>query len=1726
MTTTRSILRPVAIVLVTLLVASAADAQEPPAARRGLSADTAYQLGDLDHVNLFNGALTVTLPIGQSYPVGPSFSYQLVLAYASNGWDQDEDNGCIDRPSYSLPIDDPRATAGFGWTLHLGQLYPPETKPFNDRDFDWVFVSPDGGQHAFSTELHPNAPSPPQTDTWFTTDGTYLRLRLLGDGACEAVVGTTNQCATVESTDGLTREFRNFGTLAAPAWRLTRVVDRFDNDLDVRYPDLNTWRLEDVHGRVHFVRFTGGFPEPGSPGGRVASVELETFGGQTSTWTLTHTPTTIDRQRFDRPACAPPDQTETLTVPLLTRIEQPDDSFYDLEYSTSDAPLGDVLSGGLLAMRLPTGGAYRYTYQDYDFNSFAPDELDANPYKISYGIATRSIDLDDDPGTVLGTWTYAYETNFAGPLSDPDVPCFHRQTVTDPLGHQTVHYFSTVRAFKPWAYGLPIRLCDETGTSESAPYLSQELYEGSVAAGMRVRTVRADYTADGDVPSEKRARNARQTVRQMVYDDDGGKTTTTTFSDFAGFGHWRTVERTGDFTTLVGSKTLTTDYHPETGTLLTNPGTGAQTGASTFVIPAATTPWVWDRWDETRVTETLGASAQTSVRQFCFDGATGFLERQRQLAGTAPAARDVVTVFSQEAGATGRVALERTWGGDGQAILGTGGLCGLSLPNQDEEYRLRHEYASGVVERSFFVDPCSGADIVSRIDQEIDASTGLPSRVFDVAGVGTSLVYDRMSRRVRETPDESAIVETVYTFPTTAQPSRVNAVKTKSCPPGVPSCGDSQALSWEYHEFDQLGRRTITSARYPSVSSLTTFEDKTFVYNPLGWILEERTWGGGASRATTYSNYDRFGRVGTLDPSGGTNGPTHFSYDGERVTHRETRIVDGPDGASSQVFTSEVHDHFGRLIALCEDQDSTLSGGCQDLLTRYTYDEQNRLVRVCQAVSSQNSTGCGQTRTFAYDGRGFLLSETHPEIGPSGNGSTSYSFDSRGNVLTRRIAGGAAFDLDYSYDPAGRLLRVEDGQGRPLKTFAYGSENVGLDRRRGKLVQARRYNWVSPTGPLALLGVVSGTVTDRYEFAGRDGRISEKVTSFRLDRGTSAWRTRWTYDPLGNVSSLEYPRCRTWPCRDRDPARQIDFSYSDGYLTEVDEFADAIRYQLGGRMLHTIAHSNGVTWTQTFDPTARLARPHTIATSNVVGTSFATGTYQYDAAGNIWQIGAQQFQYDGLSRLTRGEVPLGAGERVQSASYDVYGNLTGLATDGQAQSLAPSASTNRLTGAGIAYDAAGNLTALRDGGADFAYGYDPLSMMETFQSSDLARVYFYDANDERLFAWDCPQDSCGPNSTFERWTVRGLGGEILRVYEGPDLASLQWQEDYVYRGAQLLAAVRATDTGEATQHIHLDHLGSTRQVTDANRVEVARHTYYPFGDEATSTTSGDLELKFTGHERERNGGGAGLLDYMHARHCSPVLGRFLSFDPLGGNPRTPQSWNRYTYTLNNPLRFTDPRGLAPEETFFDSITVTARAERFSLDVPTWLFHNFYLDVTPHFDGGRFAVSNGTFDAWSAWDTGGGCDAWCQIFADVGESATAVTYMEFGLSGIFLGAAGGGFLSKGPEGPYALLNRSPLAGGGGSLLHLGAGQANRIQNAATRLRQPITLVGSRASGTAQALSDFDFVVVGASSRVRHSAASSLPAGPRLGIGQPRNQDIFSGRVDFSQPHIVFLPGGGN
>jgi len=82
--------------------------------------------------------------------------------------------------------------------------------------------------------------------------------------------------------------------------------------------------------------------------------------------------------------------------------------------------------------------------------------------------------------------------------------------------------------------------------------------------------------------------------------------------------------------------------------------------------------------------------------------------------------------------------------------------------------------------------------------------------------------------------------------------------------------------------------------------------------------------------------------------------------------------------------------------------------------------------------------------------------------------------------------------------------------------------------------------------------------------------------------------------------------------------------------------------------------------------------------------------------------------------------------------------------------------------------------------------------------------------------------------------------------------------------------------------------------------------YEPFGALRSGGPVPDASHLFTGHERDL-GASSSELDYMHARYYSPALARFVSVDTVGGDPSSSQSWNRYSYTQNNPsARWTRP----------------------------------------------------------------------------------------------------------------------------------------------------------------------------------------------------------------------------
>ncbi|MBI5389130.1 RHS repeat-associated core domain-containing protein [Candidatus Woesearchaeota archaeon] len=135
---------------------------------------------------------------------------------------------------------------------------------------------------------------------------------------------------------------------------------------------------------------------------------------------------------------------------------------------------------------------------------------------------------------------------------------------------------------------------------------------------------------------------------------------------------------------------------------------------------------------------------------------------------------------------------------------------------------------------------------------------------------------------------------------------------------------------------------------------------------------------------------------------------------------------------------------------------------------------------------------------------------------------------------------------------------------------------------------------------------------------------------------------------------------------------------------------------------------------------------------------------------------------------------------------------------------------------------------------------------------------------------------------------------VVEIENGTKMATVYFYDDT----GTLLG--EENDAGERLYY-HPDHLGSTRLVTTQQGVVVDNTEYLPFG---LVMDGGKERFLFTGKELET---GTSLY-YYGARYYDAFLRRFTQPDSIIANPYDPQNLNRYSYVLNNPLKYTDPSG--------------------------------------------------------------------------------------------------------------------------------------------------------------------------------------------------------------------------
>jgi len=106
-----------------------------------------------------------------------------------------------------------------------------------------------------------------------------------------------------------------------------------------------------------------------------------------------------------------------------------------------------------------------------------------------------------------------------------------------------------------------------------------------------------------------------------------------------------------------------------------------------------------------------------------------------------------------------------------------------------------------------------------------------------------------------------------------------------------------------------------------------------------------------------------------------------------------------------------------------------------------------------------------------------------------------------------------------------------------------------------------------------------------------------------------------------------------------------------------------------------------------------------------------------------------------------------------------------------------------------------------------------------------------------------------------------------------------------------------------------DHLGSTAITANSSGNRVAELRYKAWGETRYADGTTPTTFRFTGQREDATIG----LYFYNARYYDPALGRFIAPDTIVPEPGNPQALNRYAYTRNNPLRYTDPTGHFTED---------------------------------------------------------------------------------------------------------------------------------------------------------------------------------------------------------------------
>ena len=775
--------------------------------------------------------------------------------------------------------------------------------------------------------------------------------------------------------------------------------------------------------------------------------------------------------------------------------------------------------------------------------------------------------------------------------------------------------------------------------------------------------------------------------------------------------------------------------------------------------------------------------------------------------------------------------------------------------------------------------------------------------------------YDTMGRVTKET-DPKGLVET-YTYDANGR------IATKTdCFGGVTS-----------FQYDAFGREKSTTAP----DGVVTSTEYSWISNtPLMVYSETKSQTG---RPSEIKYYDRMNRV-TAD------GETRF--DGAILKTDRAYGANGEISTISLPTTKEnnnypthyTYDNYNRLSRVEEASGrwksysynkTSITTTADNITTTKTYDAQNHLVSVIDP---------GGTVTYTLHADGQPVSVTAP-----GNIVTTFGYDKYRRRTS--ISDPSCGTKTYGYDSFGNVSKEINANGEEIQ-YAYDSFNRLSQKITPEFTVTYTYDEHS-----LLTKVTNSNGTSREFTYDEYGRMTSRK-DIAVD---GVWfRQAYSYEN-GNISQVVHTSSNMLFCVE-------DRIYQNGHLSEI---------KLGNTTIYKLKSENALGLPSSV-VTGPVERSYSYNNYSIPTGRKVQIPYKFVDPGDPRPIfppvitnGTNGLGLGGaISRdsLAIEEVIVKPGMRRKELDERIRLNHT-YVFDNETRNLMSRSNKLRKTNESFGYDELNRLISFGDVTSEYnekgniisrsdigdleynvtgkPYAVSGVTLTGTavpLRSQSIAYTSFSrpasisENGNVATFVYDADYDrvkmsvSSGDKETLTRYYLGGCyererneDGTVERLYLGGDY----------YKAVAVVVSKSGSGSGFLVRnssqpyYILRDYMGSITAVVDSTGYTVDECSYDPWGRMRSPSTLKPyapdkdpgtfLGRGYTGHEHLPM---FGLIN-MNARLYDPALGRFLSPDPYVQSPEMTQNFNRYSYALNNPLKYTDPNGEFFLTTIFTAI---------------------------------------------------------------------------------------------------------------------------------------------------------------------------------------------------------------